>query len=289
MTKKGAKRASGSLIIIGGGEERTGKMKILSEVAKAVGERKLCIATVASRIGHELWEIYHELFRMLGVKKISHLDVVQRQSPVDERALKAVEDAEAVFFTGGDQLKITSELGGTVIADRIRAIYRNGGVIAGTSAGASVMSETMLVSGRGEAYYRIGQGPVTAPGLGLVKNMIIDQHFAERGRIGRLLAAVAQNPRYLGIGIDENTAIVMESKNMMQVIGAGAVHVIDSHESTETNISEENIGRTLSIFNVKFHLLSDGDGFDFRTREPISSTNHSKHGNGYGKVRPLHA
>jgi len=262
------KKTPRSLVIIGGREERTGEMAILTEVAKRVGAGKLVIATVASSVGHELWEDYRKIFKKLGVKQISHLDVVCRKQSVDHKALKALEGATAVFFTGGDQLKITSELGGTVVADEIFRIYEMGGMIAGTSAGASVMSETMLVAGSSDSSYRIGPSVRTAPGLGFVKNMIIDQHFAERGRISRLLGVVAQNPRYLGIGIDEDTAIIMNEHESFRVIGRGAVYVLDAHEATESNVAEAALDTALSIFNVRVHVLSAGDAFDMAHKQP---------------------
>lgn len=260
--------ARGTLIIIGGREDKENELFILREVADRVGSGKLVIATVASSVGDELWEQYRKIFRKLGVKKISHLDVVNRKVAIDQKALKAVEGAKGIFFTGGDQLKITSELGGTIVCEEIQKIYRDGGIIAGTSAGASVMSETMLVSGPAEVTYRIGSALYMAPGLGFVPSMIIDQHFAERGRVARLIGAVAQNPKYLGIGIDEDTAVVLDKTNRFQVIGKGAVYVLDAHEATESNISEAEQDTTLSIFNVRFHVLAAGDTFDLVTKTP---------------------
>jgi cyanophycinase len=259
----------GSLIIIGGREDRDKDMEILSNFCKRVGKNgKLVVATVASSVGNELWEIYRKAFRKLGVKSVRHLDVVKRTAAIDKAALRVVKGADAVFFTGGDQLRITSELGGTAVLDEIFEIYRRGGVIGGTSAGASVMSETMLVGGTSEESYRIGSELRMAPGLGLVKNMIIDQHFAERGRINRLIGAVAQNPKFLGIGIDEDTAIVMDGRHSFEVIGCGAVYVIDAHDSTENNISEARQSDALSIFNLRFHVLTRGDAYDLRTQRP---------------------
>lgn len=258
----GKKHSHGKLIIIGGREDREGECEILSEVAKDVGHGKLCIVSVASSIGDEQWESYRKAFKHLGVKKLSHLDVVQRTKSIDEKAFNAVRDATAIFFTGGDQLKITSELGGTIIHDRIMEIYKQGGVIAGTSAGASVMGETMMIAGKSDASFRIGSNLRMAPGLGLASNMMIDQHFAERGRIGRLIGATAHNPKYLGIGIDENTAIVLQDRVRFDVIGTGAVYVLDAHEADGCNVSEAEEHETLSIFNVKLHLLTKGNYFD---------------------------
>ncbi|MES2527858.1 MAG: cyanophycinase [Bdellovibrionota bacterium] len=261
-----ARKKSGKLIIIGGREDKEKEMDILREVAKGVGDGRLCIVSVASSVGDELWGDYSRIFKNLGVKKLSHLDVVHRTEAVDQKALKAVKDADAVFFTGGDQLKITSELGGTLVADRITEIFENGGIIAGTSAGASVMGEIMMVSGDSDSSFRIGSGLNMAPGMGFAPRLLIDQHFAERGRIGRLIAAVAHNPRYLGVGIDEDTAIIMDESKCFKVIGNGAVYVIDAHEANGLNISEAPKDTTLSIFNVKLHLLSKNDKFDLTTR-----------------------
>jgi cyanophycinase len=265
---KKKKEAKGSLIIIGGREDKEEKMVILSEVARQVGKGKLCVATLASSIASDLWVIYRNVFRKLGVTHISHLDVVQRDDARDPACLRAVRGADAVFFTGGDQLRITSELGGSLVADEIAKIYEQGGLIAGTSAGASVMSESMLVGGPSDASYRGNSGVKMAPGLGFMKNVIIDQHFAERGRIGRLLGAISQNPKYLGIGIDEDTAIIVKGDEKLSVIGCGTVYVIDARGATESNISECDEDRALSIFNVKIHLLSQGDSFDIASRAP---------------------
>ena len=262
MGRKQSHDGKGKLIIIGGKEDKEGDCEILEAVAREVGNGKLCIVSVASTVGDELWDIYKRVFKNLGVKKLSHLDVVQRTHKFDEKAYKAVKDATAIFFTGGDQLKITSEIGGTIIQDRISEIYKSGGVIAGTSAGASVMGDTMMISGSSDASYRINSGLKMAPGLGFAKNMLIDQHFAERGRIGRLLGATAHNPKFLGIGIDENTAIVLQDKSHFDVIGDGAVYVLDAHEANGSNVSEAEDLTALSIFDVKLHVLVKGNHFD---------------------------
>ncbi len=258
----------GTLIIIGGREDRESEMPILREVVRRLGRRKLCVATVASTVGQELWIDYQKVFKQLGVKRISHLNVDHRTEAVDRAALKAVQGIGGIFFTGGDQLKITSEIGGTKIYDEILRAYENGGIIAGTSAGAAVMSETMLVAGAGETSYCIGSGVRLAPGLGFIKDVIIDQHFSERGRIGRLLGVVAQNPKYLGLGIDEDTAIVMLSGKRFRVMGKGAVYVVDAHEATASNLSDLTPDCVLSLFNIRLHVLSNGDELNLGKREP---------------------
>jgi cyanophycinase len=275
MAKKQSKTTlPGELIIIGGHEDKEGERVILKQVAKAVGQGKLCVATVASNLAGELWAEYRKVFRELGVKQISHLNVDKREDASKPAALKALAGANAVFFTGGDQLKITSELGGSLAADRIQQIYNSGGLIAGTSAGASMMSETMLVSGASDSSFRMNGSLRMAPGLGFMREVLIDQHFAERGRIGRLVGAIAQNPRFIGIGIDENTAIMVTTPkgsrtiHRLEVVGAGAVYIVDAREATGSNISEAKPEDALSIFNVRLHILSHGDNYEVESRVP---------------------
>jgi cyanophycinase len=267
----GVPSKSGTLIIIGGREDKKDGKHILTRVAQQALGGRLVICTVASTESpEELWDDYRRVFRELGMKDVAHLQIEHREGGAAEEQMKILDHTSVVFFTGGDQLRITSKLEGTAIADRIRRIYAEGGTIAGTSAGASVMSETMLVSGTGSASYRIGQDLSMAPGLGLMRDAIIDQHFAERGRLGRLLGAVAQNPRLLGIGIDEDTAIVVDPKRRCEVLGSGAVYIVDGRDVTCTNISEEHTDGTMSMFDVRLHVLSQGDVFDITTHRPTS-------------------
>ena len=258
-----------TLIIIGGKEDRSADKVILGEVARRVGSGKLVVSTVAIPSKPEgLFEEYEKAFRSLGVKHLYRLEIDNREEATSESKLRILDDATGVFFTGGDQMKITSQIGDTLIFKRLQEIYEEGGVIAGTSAGAAVMSETMLVTGGEEASHVIGGSVRMAPGLGFIGDVIIDQHFMERGRLGRLLGAVAQNPKNLGIGIDEQTAIVVERGNGFYVLGSGAVYVIDGSEVTYSNIAEEDLHKTLSIYDVRIHMLSQGDRFDLLTRRP---------------------
>ncbi len=185
---------------------------------------------------------------------------------LDKDKLRLFDGAAGVFFSGGDQLRIRSQIGDTPVEQRVREIHARGGPIAGTSAGASVMSETMLVKGTSGGSYRIGELHM-APGLGLVRDAIIDQHFTERGRFGRLLGAVAHNPRELGIGIDEDTAVVVEGTRF-RVIGHGCVYVVDGAGVTHSNIAEARPERALSMYNVRMHVLGAGGAFDLSTRRP---------------------
>ena len=264
-------RRDRSLIIIGGHEDKEDDKLILRAVADKVGSGRLVIVTAASNHQEELGEAYEQLFRGLGVRHVHKLRIESREDAMSDKSLRVLEDTSTVFFTGGDQLKITSQIGMTPVCLRLQEIYESGGTIAGTSAGASVMTETMMVSGNGKQTPRLGGGLQLAPGLGFLQGIIIDQHFSERGRIGRLIDAVAQNPRILGVGIDENTAIIVEHDNSFSVLGEGGVCVIDGASVSYTNITEEELDRTLSVYDVKLHILSQGDRFDCRTRKPTSA------------------
>jgi cyanophycinase len=261
----------GTLVIIGGHEDRSGEKTILRAVAERLGDDgKIVVCTVASSEPESLWEAYESAFRGLGVPHVFRLDVDSREDASTPRAMRILEGATGVFFTGGDQLKITSQIGDTPLYSRVREIFEGGGVIAGTSAGASAMSETMLVANDEEASYRIKSSLLMAPGLALAQDMLIDQHFAERGRMARLIGAVSQNPRVLGVGIDENTAIIVERQRGFRVLGAGAVYVVDGSTTKYSNIGEEDSDRALSSFGITVHMLSQGDRFDLSTRTPYA-------------------
>lgn len=262
------KSGPGPLFIIGGGEDRDpgGDRDILCELARRAPGDKIVIATCATRDPGEVFDRYRKAFRDLDVKQIVHLRIDHREDADDPAKLKPMEGAAALFFTGGDQLRITARIGQTAAEERMRALRAHGCVIAGTSAGASVMSETMLVGGEDDHSHRLG-GLEMAPGLGLVRGMLIDQHFAERGRFGRMLGAVAHNPRLLGLGIDENTAAVVEDSHF-SVIGCGAVYVVDAGDVTHSNIAEGRSHEVLSLHDVKVHVLECGDGFDIARRRP---------------------
>ena len=255
----------GPLIIIGGHEDKEGDRVILKEVACRL-EGRLVIATIASHQPEGYFDAYQGAFGALGVTDLVEVYVEDRAETHSDELLSAFDGAGGVFFTGGDQLRISSQIGDTPIERRIREIHSRGGLIAGTSAGASVMSDTMLVRGTSAETHRIGDLHMAA-GLGLIHDVIIDQHFAERGRIGRLLGAVAQNPRVLGIGIDEDTAIVVEN-GRFDVHGRAGVYVVDGAGVTRSNIAEAKADCALSIFDVRMHVLSSGDGFDLHARTP---------------------
>lgn len=260
-------KKEGTLVVIGGHEDKEGDCVILREIVRRVGSGSLIIATIATREPDEYFESYHKIFKQLGIKNLSRLHLEDRAESFDEKKLSMLDHASGIFFTGGDQLRISSQIGDTLFEKCVKDIYYRGGVIAGTSAGASAMGETMLLKGSNSESHKIGDLHL-APGLGLIPSVIIDQHFAERGRIGRLLGSIATNPRMLGIGIDEDTAIVRHDGHF-SVIGSGAVYIVDGCNVTHSNITEAEPESILSIFNVTLHILSSGDNFNLTHREPV--------------------
>jgi cyanophycinase len=256
----------GTLIAIGGHEDKEGERVILSAVAERLRGGRLVVATVASKEPQEYIEAYRKAFGALGVQDIVELYVEDRAQSQDTKLRDLIAGAGGLFFTGGDQNRIMSHIGGTPLEDEIHALYARGGVIAGTSAGASVQSEVMMVKGSGAESYRVGDMEM-APGLGLISGVIIDQHFAERGRIGRLLGPVAVNPHLLGLGIDESTAIIVTGDHFT-VIGSGGVTVVDAECVTRSNVDKASQGCVLSIHDVVMHVLSTGDRFDLANRRP---------------------
>ncbi|WP_017415570.1 cyanophycinase [Clostridium tunisiense] len=265
-------KLEGNLIIIGGAEDKKGEKEILKEVCSKLDREneKLVIATVATELPEEVGKEYTKIFKNLGVKNISILDIQDRAHAFEEKNVNMLKAASIVFFTGGDQLKITSLLGGTPLYKVIKDINEEGCIFVGTSAGASVMSDTMIISGADDDSPKKCTIKM-APGLGLIKDVIIDQHFAQRGRVGRLLGAIAENPECLGIGIDEDTAIEVSEKGYFKVLGSGAVYVIDASEISFTNVSEQNPEEILSMFNVKMHVLKSNDRFDLTKRQPFEN------------------
>jgi cyanophycinase len=259
--------AKGTLVIIGGKEDKEGERQILKEVVRRAPRKSVVIATISSGYPRQQWTAYSQLFKELSASEVSWLDLEERGGAFGEKGVGLLDSAGCVFFTGGDQVRITSRLGGTPLDAAVRELYHRGGVVAGTSAGASAMSEVMLIGGQGEHTTKIRNSLHMAPGLGLLPGVIIDQHFAERGRLNRLVGAVAQNPRMLGIGLDENTAIVVE-KDRFQVMGSGSVYVVDALGESYTNLHEAESDEPMTIFDLRLHILSAGSKFDLASRRP---------------------
>lgn len=257
----------GPLIIIGGGEDREGERVILRTFAEAVHGGRAVLATVATEHPDEYVEVYRKAFADLPIGELAVLHLDERAEARDPATLEVLDGAAGIFFTGGDQLRISSQVGGTPLERRIRELWLGGGVLAGTSAGASVMSDVMLVAGPSRTSYRIGDLRMAA-GLGVLRDAVIDQHFAERGRFGRLLGAVAHSPRVLGIGIDEDTAIVVRDGEF-EVVGSGAVYVFDAEPAARSNVAEARPEELLSIHGVRLDVLAAGERFDLAARRPV--------------------
>ncbi|EHI97423.1 MULTISPECIES: cyanophycinase [unclassified Clostridium] len=271
---------SGNLIIIGGAEDKEGKKEILRRVCDSIDKDKdmLLVATIATEYPKEAANKYKEVFGELKVRNIKILDINERTEAYDEMNVELIKESSLIFFTGGDQLRITSLIGGTPIYDALREACHKGTFIVGTSAGASVMSDTMIVQGKDEDSPRKCTLKMS-PGLGLIKDVIIDQHFAQRGRIGRLLTGIAQNPEVLGIGIDENTGIIVNQSGLIEVIGEGAVYFIDGSTITYTNVSELYSDDILSMHNVKLHILTNKSKFDLRKKSPFEEEKNNHEDN----------
>lgn len=261
---------NGNLIIIGGAEDKEGKKKILEQVCNCLDKKNdiLLVVTVATLYPREAAHKYKEVFNKLGVKNIEVLDISNRESSFKKENIDLIKKSKLIFFTGGDQLRITSLIGGTPVCEELKKAAKTGKYIVGTSAGASVMSDTMIIEGKDEESPRKCTLKMS-PGMGFIENVIIDQHFAQRGRIGRLLTGIAENPEVLGIGIDENTAIMVNKKGTLEVIGEGAVYIIDGSTITYTNVSEQHCDEVLSMYNVKLHILKEGNRFSLLRREPF--------------------
>ncbi|MGB4372723.1 MAG: cyanophycinase [Halanaerobiales bacterium] len=265
-----AEKNRGSLLLIGGAEDKEGERKILKRFASLVKERGsyLLVLTSATSRAEEVGREYRGIFQELGIDRVKILDIDSRTKAMSSTNATLLEEAGGIFFTGGDQLRITSFFGGTRVYDALKKAYEGGAVVAGTSAGASVVSEIMIVGGEGDDSPHLNSVRLAA-GLGLLEEVVVDQHFAQRGRMNRLLFAVAYNPHILGLGIDEDTAIEFQAEASFLVHGSRTVTVIDGREITYSNISELEGNQALALLNVKIHVIPAGYAYNLVKREVI--------------------
>lgn len=261
---------TGDLVIIGGAEDKCGDSTILRKVIDIIGgeDARIGILTTATQHPEEIGEEYRDIFLRMGVKDAEIININSRNDANYEGNVSKIKDCSGFFFTGGDQLRITSILGGTKTYQTLYDSFRKGRAVVGTSAGASAMSNTMIVEGNSNEAARKCTLKM-APGLGFIEGVIIDQHFDQRGRLGRLLCGIAENPGILGIGIDEDTAIHVFSKGYFEVFGNNAVTVIDGRSIDSTNVSELKPNEILTITNASLHVLSKGYGFDLKKWEVL--------------------
>ncbi|HEY0459674.1 MAG TPA: cyanophycinase [Pyrinomonadaceae bacterium] len=265
----------GHLLVIGGAEDKYNERRILKKFLELAGGEKaeVLIVPVASDFPEFASDIYVQAFRRLGVANPRVLRATSRQDIVSLDADALLDGVTGVFITGGDQMRLVSILGGTLFAQKLRQMVSETElVLAGTSAGAAGMSTSMIV--RGESTPHPQKNSVRlSPGLGFLKNIIIDQHFTERGRISRLITAVSYNPYNLGIGIDENTAIILDNEGILEVFGAGTVTIVDGSRITYNEIAEVGDNQSFSICGVTLNILGDGLLYDYFGRTPVQPPN----------------
>lgn len=261
------KDTKGHLIIIGGAEDKIGESVILKQAREMLSDTDvLTVITTATEEPEKAGDNYREVFGRMGIRNIQVLDVSTRDMANDPGTCESIQKSKCIFFTGGDQLRITSILGGTAACRKLKELYLRGGTVMGTSAGASVMSSTMIVHGNDNEPAKKCTLKM-APGLDLLGGTIIDQHFDQRGRYGRLLCGVAENPDVLGIGIDEDTAIKVYPDMSFEVIGTNTVTIIDGTTIKSSNVSEQAPNEMLAIIGVTVHTLPERYGFDISTRQ----------------------
>ena len=265
----------GHLLVIGGAEDKYNERRILKKfLALAGGDTaEVLIVPVASDFPEFAADVYTQAFRNLGVANPRVLRATSRQDVFKADPESLLDNVSGVFITGGDQMRLVSLLGGTKFADKLRKLVRETDIVlAGTSAGAAGMSTSMIV--RGESTSHPHKNSVRmSPGLGFLKNIIIDQHFTERGRISRLITAVSYNPYNLGIGIDENTAIILDGKGTLEVYGTGSATIVDGSQISYNEIAEVDEFQPFSVCGVQLHVLRDGLIYDYLDRHPLQPPN----------------
>ena len=256
---------------IGGAEDKLGRMTILREVIRLAGgtAASIVVISTASSLGDEITHAYLQLFAGLGVADVVGIRPENREQAGDAALVATIDRATAVFMTGGNQTKLATVIVGTPLGDAIRAAHLRGAVVAGTSAGASICSEHMVSFGSGGSTpkFRIGQ---VSQGLGLLSGVIVDQHFTQRNRFGRLLALVAANPAQLGVGIDEDTAAIVSAAGRLEVKGRGVVTIIDGADVITTAYTATGT-QPLMMSGLKLHTLPRGAIFDLTTRRLVSA------------------
>jgi cyanophycinase len=256
-------------MIIGGAEDKLRRRTILKEFVTASGgaEARIAVIPTASSLGPEVVEVYDALFRALGAAEVLSIRPAHREEAHDPELVARLAGATGIFMTGGNQLKLSSVLAGTPLAEALVAAHARGVVVAGTSAGASIQSSHMVAFGGPGSTPKQRMTQVAA-GLGLLESTVIDQHFDQRNRYGRLLMIVSQSPQLLGMGVDEDTAAVVEEidgHDILRVVGRGAVTIFDPSRIV-TNAYEARRSAPLLASGVVLHVLPHGARFDLTSR-----------------------
>jgi cyanophycinase len=257
----------GWIVPVGGAEDKEADTAILKRFVEVSGGRKARIAIVpTASVLADTGRRYEKIFARIGVKDAYALNYQTRDDANDDGLLKKLEDADGIFLTGGNQLRISAILGGTPVAKAIRRLNARGVTVGGTSAGAAILSEHMIAHGEAGATPHAGQASL-APGLGLTNRVVIDQHFRQRDRLGRLLSALAYNPFAVGLGLDEDTAAFIDPENVIHVVGSDAITVVDPSEIEYSSMPSTPVGKAVCLTNVKLHIVTDGGRFDLRSRK----------------------
>jgi len=254
-----------SLLIIGGAEDKVGRSTVLRRFVRLAGGNKARIVVIptASSFPAEAVKTYTAIFGRFGAPEVVAVDPPSRSAAAEGALVQAVDNATGVFMTGGNQLKLAQLLVGTPLAEAISKAHLRGAVVAGTSAGASIMSRFMISLGADGATPRQRAGRLTS-GLGLLPGVIVDQHFDQRSRYGRLMSQVAGSPDLLGMGIDEDTAALISDGRMLTVLGSGAIFIVDGR-SAVSDISEASRLAPLLVSGAVVHSLPAGATFDLQT------------------------
>jgi len=257
-------------MVIGGAEDRFRDKVILARFARYAGgdAGHVVVISTASSLGEEATEAYRQLFEGLGIGRVTGLRPEERVEADDPAAARQLADATGVFLTGGNQSRLTQVVAGTRLGDALANAHDRGAVLAGTSAGASAMASHMVAYGTPGATPKNRMVQLSA-GLGIIDGVVIDQHFEQRGRIGRLLALVAQSPSLLGIGIDEDTCAVVSADRTLHVLGKGAVTIVDGRH-VKTDAYRGKGYKPLMVSGAILHSLPSGTWFDLRRRELIA-------------------
>jgi cyanophycinase len=259
----------GYLMPIGGAENRTVESGILNQFIRYAGgtQARIAVIPTASGFAGEVSALYCSLFREIGVADVRCVHVQTRQQANNAEIVNMLDGATGIFLTGGDQVKLVSLLGGTRLAQKITTCYQAGTTVAGTSAGASAMSRHMIAFGRsgGTPAQRSVQ---LAPGLGLIDSMTIDQHFRQRDRLGRLMTAIAINPSVIGVGVDEDTAFVIDPDGCCEVTGSNSVTIVDGTELQYTDIYAVKRHDPVAVMGMKVHVLTAGCQYNLQSLQP---------------------
>lgn len=257
----------GRLIAIGGNEDKANELVVLKRVIQEIGktEYKIGVITTASMEPEQREKDYQQAFTNLGASGIEIFNIRNRVHANDQALAKTLEDVDLIFLVGGDQLRLTSILGGSKILEAIQKRLEASALIVGTSAGAAAFSDTMIYEGKSEEGLVKGR-VLTTSGFGFVENIVFDTHFMTRGRIGRLIQIVTTNPTIIGVGIGEDSGVILTGDGTVEIIGTGQVIIVDGSDIAHSNIMDIEPGRPIAVENVRIHSLVDGYRYNFKER-----------------------